>query len=822
MAVTLKAAFGGGELDPALRERTTLQKYDTGLATARNVTIGNSGRIISAPSRKLLSSTKNINEISRIYYPPGSSVYLEFGPLYVRTYSLDEDETGVPGPPGTFMEEYVSTYTADDLPNLRFAYSNFYVYIFLNGVTTGKLYPFPGGGFIATASVLFFGIPAAPTTPVITENGAPTGYEVDYAITVVKGGQESPALVTNTAGYNLPIAAGQSITVQATMGLSASLGVGDNYPTEARIYRRPHNGGAFGYIGSTSFFSLSGPNTICTFVDVGGAADYTHSPPALVDRISSRGTSGIEAFKAACGTVYQQRLVMASGEVILSSRTGYQNNFYRDYPLSDDSSLEFKCGVEGTASIIDMIESEGLIVFTTRGIFLHQGQISPDNLALEHRGEWVIDSNVPPLRMPGGVLFIDSSTNVVRSLKLDVNTGYNGDELSIFSGHLFEAKQVKSWAFQTGDTPLLWVVFEDGTLASLTYESNQEMRAWTRHDYSNDVNVEYVAGLDSMGATLFLVEKDGKRYVEISCPRFVSAALRASDTESDKNESITFMDSLVSWSSLMNDDLGGTDTFTLATITDDDWAQQLTLTCDTSALFGVATDGVVGTVFRFFNPDDQTTVDLTVVSRTSNNEVIVQPSGEFPNEYASGFRLYRTKSTFTGLDHMEGEFPAIVVDGYVVGSPYNSSYPQTQINGGEITLPSDLKGAIVHIGRARAGDIETLDIDTVEQRPVFIESQTVNKVYVKLYRSRGIWVANEFPEDDTIDGMEEINVADILNDGGEDGEVPGNRYIAPTTKRCEVTLGGGWDSNGKICLRGVDPLAFEILSIIPDTDDQRR
>jgi hypothetical protein len=76
------------------------------------------------------------------------------------------------------------------------------------------------------------------------------------------------------------------------------------------------------------------------------------------------------------------------------------------------------------------------------------------------------------------------------------------------------------------------------------------MRAWTRHDYAYDVNVEYVTGCDSLGKTLFLVEKDGSRYVEMSCPRFVSAALRASDTESDKNESITFMDSLVSWSSL--------------------------------------------------------------------------------------------------------------------------------------------------------------------------------------------------------------------------------------------------------------------------------
>lgn len=44
----------------------------------------------------------------------------------------------------------------------------------------------------------------------------------------------------------------------------------------------------------------------------------------------------------------------------------------------------------------------------------------------------------------------------------------------------------------------------------------------------------------------------------------------------------------------------------------------------------------------------------------------------------------------------------------------------------------------------------------------------------------------------------------------------GNRYKEGLSKRLEVPLKGSWSSQGRISIRQVDPLHFEILSIIPD------
>jgi hypothetical protein len=818
MALRPKASFAGGELDPALQERTTLQKYDSGLKTGRNIFIGKTGRIASRAGRKLFIKTKDDDKRCILYYPKGSGLYLEWGDLYVRIYSLDATLTGVAV--GTLIDDLPHAWTEANLDDIHFSYNNFYVYAFCTGKTPLKLFPFPGAAFITTT----FDLPASPAGIAVTVT-ASTGYSCDYMITAVINGEES-LYASNVTGYALPIAAGQSNKVVGTIATTASL-AGKTF-TEMKVYRRPHQGGAYGYIGSSAYIYTSGANTLCDFTDIGQTADYTHQQPTLTTKMYTRGISGPAAVLPTTGTVYQQRLVIANGEDLYLSRTGFQNNFTREYPLSDDSSLQIKCGSDGTAKILRIIDSDGMVIFTNVGIYVHTGQVGTSNLALPKKGDWIIDPRIPPLSVPGGVLFMDKATNVVRMLNWSTDyASFAGDELSVFSDHLFRANQVVSWGYQQGDSPLLWVIFEDGTAASFTYERGQQMQAWTRHDCSNDVNYEYVQGCDSLGSAIFLVEKDGKRYVEVTVPRYISANTKASDPEYNKNESTAKMDSFVTWKSLLNDDLVGADELNIVPVIAGDYSQDLTLTCGTSGLFpNTADNGAIGTIFRFFNPDDQTTVDLEVTARTSNNSVTVTPTATFPEDYDSGFRLYRTKDTFTGLDHMEGEFVSVKVDGYAVCSPNNdhpsSQLASVQVAAGSITLPGTLKGAIVHIGRPITADVETLDVDTVEQRPVLIESQTVNKVYVKLFESRGIFVHNEFPDDDKVLAMSAINVADVDDNGGDDAGILGNRYIEPVTDRFEVTLDGDWKSNGRVCMRHVDCDHFEILSIIPDTEDERR
>ena len=49
-----------------------------------------------------------------------------------------------------------------------------------------------------------------------------------------------------------------------------------------------------------------------------------------------------------------------------------------------------------------MVDHEGLVVFTTVGVFVSVGLLNVNNLSLEKRGSWKIKENVPPLSIPGG------------------------------------------------------------------------------------------------------------------------------------------------------------------------------------------------------------------------------------------------------------------------------------------------------------------------------------------------------------------------------------------------------------------------------------
>lgn len=833
MALAPQASFAAGELDPALRERTTLQKYKSGLATARNVYVAKTGRIVTRPSRKHFVKTKLSGRRVKIHTNLDTGAIIEWGHLYVRIYTYNPDDIT-----DYNMDEFAHLIPESDLDLVKFVDGKDLgiVYIFCYGRNVGMLSLLgpPSGSTVALLPAPF-SIPTAPTY--VSNTVAGTGYDVDYAVTMVINGEESAFTVTNTG--KMPIATAEKNTIIFSVINGNSIA---SQITEMKIYRRPRNGGAFGYIGSSSSFVTAGADRHGTFVDIGGAADYSHSPPAMNQTVQIRGLAGPAALLSRVGLVYQQRLLISSYTGIEASRTGFTKNFYRDYPLNADSSLSFKAGASGYAEVLDMIESDGLVVFTTKGVYLNVGALSPTNIALDRKGTWIIDRNVRPLAVPGGLLFVDTTSNCIRRLIWSQeNAGYLGQEISVFSNHLFEGKLITSWAFEDSDVPVIWVTLSDGTFLSFTFEPDQEMRAWTRHD--SVTNVEYVSTMPK-GArsqfyayapmephSIFVVEKNGERYIEFGIPRFVSKATQVANPEYDKLDSNAFMDSMVSWSSLANAALVGNDVFTLTPVTADVWDGPLTLTCGTSGVFTNPGRGAIGTRFRHFDKVLGDAVDLVVTARASNNSVTVAPSALYPSDQASGFRLYDTKKIFTGLDHMEGESVSVMVDGYVAASPNNDvdNYSAIVVTGGQIEIPEEFKGgAIVHIGRPITADAETLDIETVEQRPVFLESDTLNKLYMMSYRSRGMWVGPRFPIDNKVKGDPDraeipmIDVDKIEVNYPDVNQVVGNRFQAPTSKRSEITLPGDWSSRGRVCLRQVDPVHFEILSIIPDLEDLRR
>lgn len=822
MALRPQSSFSSGELDPALRERTNLQKYSSSLATARNVVVGKTGRLMSAPGRTHFNSTKLASRPVRIHIMTHNGCYLEWGHQYVRVYTIA----------GSLLQDIVHTRTESDLPFIQFTdVDNNQVVVTCVGKTVRTIIVDPAGASSSVGGMPSVSSVTSPSSVTAATWGG-TGIVQDYAFTIVKNGLESLAL---TYGGGIvafrPILPAEKNDITVRIGLAADA----TQFEEARMYRRPKDGGAYGYVASSTAFSTSGANRDVSFSDYGQEPDYTHQPPAAVQVNTSSGVLTIAAIESRASCMYQQRLLVSYEGGFYASRPGFPGNFDKEFPLNSSSSLLVRpAGLE--CEVYYMIDNDGLVLFTSKGVFVHRGALTPTNLTLEKKGIWVISDKVPPLAIPGAVLFVDKLTNTVRQLAFSEEAGtYTGEELSIFSDHLFYDNRITSWAFQDGPVPLLWVVFADGTYATFTYERNEQMRAWTRHDSgwgvelvaSSPGSYNYYTELFQDSVTMIVTNRNGTRYVEKIAPRLATVEEIEADPEA-LMKVIPPMDAVTTYTVLVNDSIVD-DNITVTPVTASVWDGPLTISVVNDAIFPSPGAGAVGEVLRHFHPVDGSAVDLEVTARASNNSITVQPSATFPSSYSNNPRLYRCTDALGGLSYMDTEAAAVVADGYVIASPNNDhiNYPAVTVASSSVTLPNGYKAAILHVGRPRVMDIETLDIDTVEQRPVLIESKIVNKVYVRTHNSSGLYVGSRFPSGDGVKGNKLNGTAmqaldNIDYDHELDTPVVANRYDAPTSKRHEVTIPGDWKSNGRICIRQVDPLHFEILSIIPDLEDQRR
>jgi len=900
MAYAIQAAFGAGELAPELHERTTLEKYKTGLKTLRNAVVGKTGKLVSRPGSKFYDSTKrnftltnltftadhssetlttpsNHNYVTGlavqltttgtlpaglntgqtyyviedsgntlklafdlndalsgleksftdngtgthtivpqdttkkkcvIYSPPYSGYIIEFGEYYVRIHDIANNS----------YEDGAHAFTNNALPYLHFSYSNEFVYI---SASIGTFRPVkmvlgslvPGDPFLATRfTYVDYLAEAGPDAPFgysqgIAATGAPAGYAVEYKVTWVINGQESLAKYVALAG-SLPVAVGQYNTITVVLTLfSHQL----NFAKEIRIYRRPKDGQAYGYIGSTDTYSdaAAAPYTDRTFTfrDAGQSADFTNLPPTVqVDfDIDSKPTGGTRYIYGVPSFIYQQRFVVGgtltkNKEATFTSRPKYLENFYRDYPLEADSALAMKAGTSGTAKVLRYDDIGGLVAFTNQGIYsTPNGPLTPDTAYMINRANYVIDEILPPLKVPGSVLFLEKETNSVIAIGYsDDQASFIGAEISIYSSHLLDGKRIVSWAFQEGKLPLVWCVMDDGSLIILTWQNEQLVRAWSRGDTTDGLfeSVTFFKNDNGTKRLFFVVNRGGSRSIEYLSDRFV-----------EDIKDFIGMDSTVTYESTLSA------TFTASPVIPNVWDGEIRIQASGSVFANLTGDGAVGTIFRIFDVDGAG-CDLEVTQYISGTEVIVQPSFDYPRDMESFTTLYRTTDTIYGLDHLEGKDVSVMVDGFVEGSPYNmeDGHYVYNVSGGSITLQDGLRGAIIHVGLPFIVDIETLDVETVEQKPTLLESIICNKVQIGLHKSRGFWVGQKFGDDDTNEGMAQFEKEEELE--GDVNVAP--KALAPYTKREDVVIEGSWDSKGRVAIRQVDPLPLEIISIIPD------
>lgn len=816
MAFKNLIAFGAGELTPELWERGNLDKFRTGLARLRNCTVTKMGGLQGRAGTLKFFTPKN-GAAAKYVYIQAKNYLLEItnGNIRVRNNFNAEDYTFT-----STVDISLALYPAgDDITKMNFTYGNKYLFLFADDKEALRIdldlaYTSPSTAVSQMRDNVKPYNPwliNPPTAVTWTSSGSFAGsYDIDYALTFVYEGIETFISNINQT-LKKPITTGEYNNV-AIVITKASLPAGAPLPTDVRIYQRPRNAGIYGLVGVASNPVETATLANYTFRDYGVTPVFTDNPPEYVsqfvaDTKAPTITPGEYFYniKSKTGLVYQDRLIFSGsklGNKVFGSRTG-TTAMTRDFPLQDDSAVSFKLGSDGGLKIQRFFDGRGLLMFTTVGVYETPSELlTPETAYGIKRGPYVATDKVEPVQLGGFITIYEKRLKSIIGLTPSgQDQGYAFSELSIYSSHLLKGAEVVSWALQDGETQILWIVLDTGKVLSFSFQDEQMLRSWAWHD-TKDGLVEEVFIIDKEGerdVVCFQVNRGGVRTVE---------ALTARDASFKEyigtDASVRFSNNIL---------IGiASPTATVAPVTPGEWDGPLTIT---PAFTGFGESP--GDVVRVYTSEFEY-IDMEVTANTLG-VLTVQPESEYPSSLATldteTNPLWSTYTTLTGLSHLNGKRVSVRVDGFTHASPLNTekNYDEYTVSSGSIILADGIRGAFISVGLPIVQDIQTLEVDTIEQSPTKLEGKIVNKLRLSYFESLFLYAGSELPIDDTITGMDNQEYQ-VEPDDGISNTIP----PLPQSERLEMQIQGDWKVKGSVALRNVDPQPIALRAIIPDIE----
>jgi len=615
----------------------------------------------------------------------------------------------------------------------------------------------------------------------ITNSGTKTYYEitgVDFE------GSESEGLDTgNTFGSSLTPSSSHNIT------LDWSLKGGSTAPFKYYIYRSDSGvDGTYGFIGSVD-------GDVGSFIDRGIPPDFTKNPPTDIDQFGSTDlypgvvSNNQQRLWLGSSTTYPQRA--------WASRAAAFKYFYREAPITDASPIEFDLAGTKVVEIRHIVDLNLPIIFTSNAEYALQGNggvITPFDINPKRYSQYGA-SYLSPLVVGSSCLFVQARGNIVRDLGFDYQVdGYQGNDLTLFSSHLFDGYTIVDWAYQTVPHSIVWAVRSDGTLLSLTYIKEQQIFAWCKHDLGGDAIVENVAVIP--GTTEDVVYVVAKRVIDGRSVRYVEYL--SSRDITDIKEMI-FIDSCLTYDGRHT----GSTTMTISGGTNWDEDETLTLTASASTF----ASSWVGDEIHVTSGDD--IIRLSIEAYTSATVVTVRPNRTVPVAMRSTALSTwgRAVDSVSGLWHIEGETVSVLGDGFVAASANNSEYTQVTVSDGQITL--DQCYQVINVGLAYTTDMETLDIDIADGATLADKKKNVTQVTLHMEETRGVFVGGFAPTDDDTDPLEGLMELKLRDEEGYD------EPTELTTGVTDVVIDSAWDNGGHVFVRQVDPVPMTILAITP-------
>lgn len=669
---SLQRSFSGGEVTPEFFGRIDDVKYQSGLATCRNFLVKPHGPVENRPGFAFVREVKDSSKKVRLIpftFSTTQTMVIELGAGYIRFHTQGGTvlSAGVP-------YEIANPYAEADLFDIHYVQSADVLTLVHPGYAPRELRRL--GATNWTLTTITFAAPTAPTTPTATKvGGTELKYTYAYVVTAIgaDGISESQKSPVATVTANL-FETGQVIDIT----WSAVTGA-----TRYNVFKQ--QGGAFGYIGSTSDLMLRDDN-----ID----PDMSKTPPIYETVFNTTGE-----YPGAVSYFEQRRCFAGSinkPQNIWMTKSGTESNMSYSLPLRDDDRISFRVAAREANTIRHIVPLTQLVLLTSaaewRVTSVNSDAVTPTTISVGPQS-YVGASNVQPVIINNTLIYGAARGGHVRELAYNWQAnGYLTGDLSLRAPHLFDNLDITDMAYAKAPMPVVWFVSSNGKLLGLTYVPEQQIGAWHQHDTDGvfeSITVVAEGAEDVLYAVIRrTINGATKRYVERMASR------------------------------------------------------------------------------QFANQNDAFFVDC---GATYNGA---------------------PTTTISGLGYLEGKTVSILADGAV--------HPQRVVTGGSITL--DNEASKVHIGLPITADIKTLPVALGLQDGSFGQGRfkNVNKVWLRVYRSSGIFVGPDF--DKLTEAKQRTTEMYGLPPALKSEEIP-------------VMVTPSWDDSGQVAVRQSDPLPLTIVSL---------
>ncbi len=528
----IQRLFTGGEIDPALRSRSDLGKYVSGLSLCENYIAKSQGGADTRPGTKYIDEIKNMAAKGRLIpfsFNTEQNYILVFENNVMRVikdggYVLDP----------TLPFELITTYTTAQLSRLVFVQDADVMTITHLDHDPARLVRIADNNWTLADVDYTSQVSPATGAAVAAVGTASTlaNKTFRYVVTAVNtsGVESLPTAEVSHTINDITNTYGSSITWTASVDSDI-----DYY----RVYRDNNS------VGGSTLYAWVGDTKTLVFEDFNIAPDASDTPPEDFEPFSGAND------KPATVGFFQQRQFFANTDnnpqdISVTELANYES-MRSSRPARSTDAIFFTLKAEQVNEFRHIVGLDSLIFFTSGGEWkMTEGQervLTPFSIGLRRQSRWG-SSHTRPVIVGDSIIFIQEKGNRVRDLFYEVGgqqEKYIGNELSSMSYHLFKGFTIDEMDYADEPDGILWCIRSDGRLLGLTYQREHNVWAWHQHTTPLSGEFESVAVISEGGRDVpyFIV----KRTVNSSTVRYIERFEPAYNVNTDTVNDVWYVDS---------------------------------------------------------------------------------------------------------------------------------------------------------------------------------------------------------------------------------------------------------------------------------------